>query len=77
MVRVVIAIANRCTGCLSTDYDDCEKRGNIRAVGFWHRHDEPNLKEELEKESKRILHAYEQSPEYSGALVTTEWKEYR
>lgn len=34
MVRVVIAIGNDRCGCLSTNYQDCEERGNILAVGF-------------------------------------------
>ena len=45
LYRVVVAVSNRWSGCLSTDPDDCEARGNIHAVGFWYRHDDPDLEE--------------------------------
>ena len=77
MVRVVIAIGNDRCGCLSTNYQDCEERGNILAVGFWHRHDERNLMDTLRREADLILNAYSKMWNYSGAIIGTEWKDYR
>lgn len=77
MVRVVIAIGNDRCGCLSTNYQDCEERGNILAVGFWHRHDERNLMDTLSREADLILNAYSKMRNYSGAIIGTEWKDYR
>lgn len=34
MYRVVLGIGSRYSGCVSTNYQDCEERGNILAVGF-------------------------------------------
>ena len=76
MVRVVIAIGNDRCGCLSTNYQDCEERGNILAVGFWHRHDDRHLREILNLEADLILNAYSKMRNYSGAIVGTEWKDY-
>ena len=77
LVRVVIGVANRYTNRLSTNYNDCEENGNIRAVGFWHRHDDPNVEAELTKEANLILAAYGKMWNYSGSLIEVEWKEYR
>ena len=77
MVRVVIAVGNDRCGCLSTNYQDCEERGNILAVGFWHRHDERNLMDTLSREADLILNAYSKMWNYSGAIIETEWKDYR
>ena len=77
MVRVVIAIGNDRCGCLSTNYQDCEERGNIFAVDFWHRHDERNLMDILSMEAELILNAYSKMRNYSGAIIGTEWKDYR
>lgn len=76
LYRVVVAVSGRFSGCLSTDPDDCEKRGNIRAVGFWHPHDEPDLEDKLSREANLILNAYSKMFEYSGAIIGTERKDY-
>lgn len=77
LVRVVIGIATTGCGSLSTNYEDCESKGNIRAVGFWHRHDEHNLETILGNEARRILDCYNILPKYSGALIEVEWKDYK
>ena len=76
LYRVIVAVSNRYSGCLSTDPADCEARGNIRAVGFWHRHDDPNLNYKLSKEVDLILTAYEKMDDCSGAIIETERKDY-
>ena len=77
MVRVVIAFANKYSGCLSFDPKDCEERGNVLAVGFWHRHDDKYLQEILNDEADLIMNAYEKMDHYAGAMIGTEWKDYR
>lgn len=77
LVRVVLGISNRNSSCVSTNYEDCEKRGNIRAVGFWHRHDDKNIEDKLSKECTLLLDAYGKMFEYAGAIIGIEWKDYR
>lgn len=77
MYRVVLGIGSRYSGCVSTDQKDCDERGNIRAVGFWHRHDEEGLDEILTAEATWIWNAYKNMDEFSGAIINVEWKEYR
>ena len=77
LVRVALGISNRDSGCVSANFEDCEKRGNIYAVGFWHRHDEHNLEELLNVDAKRILDCYIQFPNCSGAIIGVEWKDYK
>ena len=77
LVRVVIAVADRYSGCLSTDQKHCDEHGNVRAVGFWHRHDDRNLEEILSEEATLILDAYGKMWKYSGAIIDVEWKDYR
>ena len=76
LVRVVLGIADRYSGSVSTDYEDCEKKGNVRAVGFWHSHDENNLEFRLGEDADLILKAYSKMSGFSGAIITTEWKDY-
>lgn len=76
LYRVVVAVSNRWSGCLSTDPADCEARGNIHAVGFWYRHDDPDLEDKLSKEANLILNAYSKMEECSGAIIGTERKDY-
>ncbi len=77
LVRVALGISNRSSGCVSANFEDCEKRGNIYAVGFWHRHDEPNLEANLNVDARRILDCYTGFPNCSGAIIGVEWKDYR
>lgn len=77
MYRVVLGIGNRYSCCLSTDQEHCDEEGNIRAVGFWHRHDEEDLEDKLSDEAGLLLNAYSRMTDYSGAIVGTEWKGYR
>ena len=76
LVRVVLGISNRDSTYVSTDYQHCEENDNIRAVGFWHRHDEPDLETKLNVDARRILDCYMHFPKCSGAIIGIEWKDY-
>lgn len=76
MYRVVIVINHRCNSHIMVDYDHCEKSGDVLTSTFWHRHDTVGLGNKLEAQANRIIEAYRNHPDYSGAVLKLEYKPY-
>ena len=69
----------RC-GCIdATSRENAEERGNVWAVGKWHRDDEKDLQEKLDRDFNVLIDAYRRigGNDYCGGALTYEYKKYR
>ena len=80
LVRAVFVVDMERCGCIdATSREGAEERGNIWAVGKWHRDDEQGLQENLEKDFDALTTAYRKigGNDFCGGVYTYEYKVYR
>lgn len=77
LYRGKILIFSRYASCHSFDPERIEKNGDAVAYGFWHRHDEKDVSEVINKELEAIHSAYRNNWQASGAMFSWDYKEYK
>ena len=80
LVRAVFVVDMERCGCIdATSREGAEGRGNVWAVGKWHRDDDMDLQEKLEKDFDALTTAYMTigGNDFSGGVYGYEYKAYR
>ena len=79
LVRAVFVVDMERCGCIdSTSREDAEARGNIWAVGKWHRDDDKDLQAKLENDFDALASAYRKigGNDFAGGVYGYEYKAY-
>lgn len=76
LVRVKVSFGYWRCPCISMDETKQDENHNLICKGFWHRHDEDDLEEKLDKDVRTIIRAYSTMSQYEGCMYCAEWRDY-
>lgn len=79
LVRAVFVVdMDQCGVVDASSREQAEKRGNVWAVGKWHRDDDAKLKENLDHDFEILARAYKEigGNDYRGGAYSYEYKPY-